>query len=243
MIGLFHKYGPDVMAWLDCHTHDRISDPAIKAKMKREDYGNTEIITTGTQHKDRSGKTGYDPGKEFTHTLIIRLENWVDGLVEEREADEAAELRGKPRSHPPKHLQTVPGILKRFSPMISNANRPGRRRTKAGGEEVIWRFVIDPEQVKQTGKIEIYAKLLQGDVGQGEPPSAGVAVADEDEDAEEDGDNAIAMGEGEGITPAGAGPGAAQGPQPSIEEEEDEEGEEDEGVADMGTEMGSVAGG
>lgn len=148
------------MLIFDCHTHDR-----LQRKYRREDGGNTEIITTSTQHKESSGKFGYSPGHDFTDALLIRLPTYVEGLVEEREKEEAAIARGRQlKQKKPKALRTIPQILMDVTSMYANANRPDRKRTRAGGEEVIWRFVNDGELTKQTGKIEIFAKLLQGDI-------------------------------------------------------------------------------
>lgn len=199
------------MLWLDCHTHDR-----LRKKMIRCNDGNTEMITTTTQHKDTSCKTGYSPGNDFTDGILVGLADFVDGLVAERQDEEAAEERGRPRKPKKlKALQTMPMILKSFKNMFANANRPDRKRTKAGGEEVIWRFMIDPNRVKQTGKIEFIAKLLQGDVGQG---SEAPAVDDIGEKIAEN------VGEGDPTAEDGeAAAAVALGyPPPIVEDDEDE---------------------
>lgn len=132
----------DSLFLLECAFYDRVSD-----KWSR-DTGNTEIIQSGQTLQNGNGKKIDDPNA-FTYALVRNLKQYINDLTNGRRKQAKA-------------LTTIPKILASDKDMHSNPRRYWLNRTRAGADDVVLRFRIDPDEVRESGKLEIFAEQIQG---------------------------------------------------------------------------------
>ncbi|KAK5133176.1 hypothetical protein LTR08_008112 [Meristemomyces frigidus] len=140
--------GVDCLLLLDCYIPDRFHH-----KWK-PGPGNVEIIATGQPLQSSDGKAcAHDPGN-FTTCLV----NMTDNFVKHIQTD----YKGH---HAPK---SIPGLLA-MKPMRNRMSANPRRiwinktrKTKQGNMRIVERFVILPDNIRETGKAGLFAKCIQG---------------------------------------------------------------------------------
>ena len=144
----------DAMFLLDCWVHTRISKKWRLPQTLGEDLTMVstgkalEILARPQRLQDPDGQIRVDKG-DFTKAMVRNLDNFVKGI------------RGKFKNC--KTLRSIPQLMARDRIIYSNPTRIWINRTRAGDEDLVNRFLIDPYLVRKTGKIEFFAKTIQGE--------------------------------------------------------------------------------
>lgn len=169
----------DSLFLLDCYMHTR-----LVSKWKRE-LGTTELLTAGGELQDTRGRRIERKGKTFTDGILHSLKGWIAYLK-------------SPAGSKVSAMQTLPQILSDYKPMPFNPVRIDVRAKPGMGQ---LRFKLDPNSIRQTGKIEFFGVVTRtpgvvGETGDGSQVSGMEQCLPEDKEYGE-------AGEGEGSGAAG----------------------------------------
>ena len=86
--------------------------------------------------------------KDFTEALAQNLEDYVEGIDDHFKGHHA--------------MKTIPNIMARDKEMYSNPERIWLARTRYGDTNVVKRFKVDPDLIRDEGKLEFFAVQIQG---------------------------------------------------------------------------------
>lgn len=170
-----------------------------------ENSANVEIIARGCQMQRPDGTIIEGGRDDFTNKLCADLNKFVRLI-------DAPPSRGGFKNH--EAPKSIPQLLKGNKNLSDNPRRIWLKRTRMGGTKSVSRIVMDPVDIRETGKITWFLQHIQGDKAMPEADAPAVPPIlkigeDKNEDEDEDEDEGIFVDDDEdengGTSPIGAG--------------------------------------